>query len=338
MARRSIGASDRIVLDVGGTKFITSSSTLTSNSSYFASLLSDNWIEQSNNGDDEIFIDQDAVPFKVLLAYMRRGNIKVEDISTNVLSLAEFLGMERLLLAIKVRWYCNIGRGPVVTTDDEIAMAFDEEHGGIMKAISSGLFPHFSKQNDIGAEKEFAVFYANWEIDGDKIHALKEIGNPENPGEHRVYGAIGALNGLYLKGYTDYESQLKTSEERYTFSRRKHATIGSGATDIFILNENETVSQARKGYVKQFAAVINPEEDRPFIILAPSDFHKDESKKSNPLQGAIIIDRGSWLEDNGFGIREYAYEDIFREFYSTHYQTKFNVFSRVVRKDVDVTW
>jgi len=143
MARRSLGTSDRVVLDVGGTKFITSVSTLTSNSSYFASLLSDNWTEQSNNGDDEIFIDQDPVPFKVLLAYMRRGNIKVDDIDTDVLSLAEFLGMERLLLAVKVRWYCNIGRGPIHTSDDEIAVAFDQEHGGIMKAISMVSFHTF---------------------------------------------------------------------------------------------------------------------------------------------------------------------------------------------------
>ena len=75
----------------------TSASTVTSNSAYFASLLSDNWIE-SNNGDDEIFIDQDAAPFSVLLAYMRRGNIEVGDINTNVLSLAEFLGMQRFTL------------------------------------------------------------------------------------------------------------------------------------------------------------------------------------------------------------------------------------------------
>ena len=150
-------ASDRIVLDVGGTKFITAISTLTSNSSYFASLLSDNWIESNNGDEDEIFIDQDPVPFKVLLAYMRRGNIKVDDIDTDVLSLAEFLGMERLLLAVKVRWYCNIGRGPVVNTNDEIAVAFDQEHGGIMKAISAGLFPHFLKQNDVNTEKDYAV-------------------------------------------------------------------------------------------------------------------------------------------------------------------------------------
>ena len=336
MARRSLGASDRVVLDVGGTKFITSASTLTSNSAYFASLLSDNWIEQSNdNGDDEIFIDQDPVPFKVLLAYMRRGNIKVDDIDTDVLSLAEFLGIERLLLAIKVRWYCNIGRGPVVITDDEIAVAFDQEHGGIMKAISSGLFPHFLKPNDIDAEKEFAVF------NGDKMHTLKEIGNPENPEEHSVYtGAIGALNGLYLKGYTDYESELKTSEEKYTFSRRKHATIGSGATDIFILNKHETVGQARKGYVKQFAAVLDHEDGNDVtLILAPAEFHRVESNRSMPLRGAIVIDSGSWLEENGFVTRENAFEDIFRGFYSTtHCETKFNIFSRMIKASRDVSW
>ena len=108
--RRSLGASDRVVLDVGGTKFITSASTLTSNSAYFASLLSDHWIESNNGEDDEIFIDQIPFAFSILLDYMRRGNIKVGDINTDVLSLAEFLGMERLLLAIKVRWYATLAR------------------------------------------------------------------------------------------------------------------------------------------------------------------------------------------------------------------------------------
>jgi len=184
------------------------------------------------------------------------------------------------------------------------------------------------------------VFNASREIDGENMHTLKEIGSIGNQEEHRVYGgAIGALNGVYLKGYTDYESQLTTSEEKYTFSRRKHATMGSGATDIFILNKNETVGQGRKGYVKQFAAVIIDHEDGMPLILAPADFHKDESKRLMPLQITIVIDRGSWSEENGFDTREYAYEDIFREFYSNvGKQTKFNIFSRVVRKSVDVTW
>ena len=102
-----------MTLDVGGTKFITAASTLTSNSAYFASLFSDNWNHHDDAGD-EIFLDQDPVPFEILLAYMRRGMIKVKDVDTNVLALAEFLGMERLLLAVKVRWYCNIGKGPML--------------------------------------------------------------------------------------------------------------------------------------------------------------------------------------------------------------------------------
>ena len=94
--RSLLGASDRITVDVGGTKFITSVSTLISNSVYFESLLSDNW-EESNNGDDEVFIDQDPEPFRVLLAYMREGFIKIGDINERVLAQAEFLGVERLL-------------------------------------------------------------------------------------------------------------------------------------------------------------------------------------------------------------------------------------------------
>ena len=37
--RRKLGAADRITLDVGGTAFVTAASTLTTNSTYFASLL-----------------------------------------------------------------------------------------------------------------------------------------------------------------------------------------------------------------------------------------------------------------------------------------------------------
>jgi len=350
--RRSLGASDRVVLDVGGTKFITSASTLTSNSAYFASLLSDNWIE-SNNGDDEIFIDQDPVPFKVLLAYMRQGSIKVEDINTEVLLLAEFLGIERLLLAVKVRWYCNIGRGPVHTTDDEIAAAFDQEHGGIMKAISSGLFQYFLKQNDNNAEREFAT-----------LRLFKVAGTPTTPGERPSYGwklmkevgksgpdriTVGlqcALNCLHLKGYTHYESQLKT-KDTYTFSRRKHvATVGSAVIDIFIPNDDEALVQERNSHTKQFATVIIDENENRTAktICPPAEFHNDESKRSNPLEFIAIRIRNKrpWLEDNGFVTREDEYEDIFREhvrFMLADDKVKFSLFSRVIskRRD-DASW
>ena len=85
-----LGSSDRITIDVGGTKFVSAASTLSANSTYFASLLSGNWSD--TNDGNEIFIDQDPVAFSKLLAYMRRGMIKVEEIDTSVLALAEFLG------------------------------------------------------------------------------------------------------------------------------------------------------------------------------------------------------------------------------------------------------
>ena len=125
--RQIIGSSDRVVLDVGGTKFITAKSTLISNSEYFASLLSGNWSESSDN---EIFLDRNPSAFSKLIEYMREGMIKVDDIDESVLTLAEFLGIERLIRAIKIRWYHNIGRGPIHSTNEEIAAEFDHRYGG----------------------------------------------------------------------------------------------------------------------------------------------------------------------------------------------------------------
>jgi len=345
--RRSLGASDRVVLDVGGTKFITSSSTLTSNSAYFAALLSDNWLESNNGEDDEIFIDQDAAPFSVLLAYMRRGNVKVEDINTDVLSLAEFLGLERLLVAVKVRWYCNIGKGPVHTTDDEIAVAFDQEHGGIMRAISSGLFRYFLNPNDVDAEKEFATLRFSVEAPTPgatprRVWKLKEAGKPDP--EKAAVGITAALSGLHLKGYTHYESQLK-SKDTSTFSRRKHVTTMSsgGVTDIFIPNDDEAVEQGRNGRVKQFASVLKDEHDTIRGIGAPAEFHEDESIRSNPLNCTLISrarDACMWLEDNGFVTRENEYEDIFsRHMSSQTSDKKLSLFSRmIVHERGDESW
>jgi hypothetical protein len=89
---------------------------------------------------------------------MRGGMIKVEDVDTDVMILSEFLGLDRLLLAVKVRWYCNIGKGPAAAESDEaLAALFDNLHGGISKAISNGLFPLFLKQDDVHAEKDLAI-------------------------------------------------------------------------------------------------------------------------------------------------------------------------------------
>jgi len=62
-------------VNVGGTRFQTAASTLMTNSTYFASLFSDNWLNSSHakEDDDEIFLDQDPIVFAKLLSYMRKG-------------------------------------------------------------------------------------------------------------------------------------------------------------------------------------------------------------------------------------------------------------------------
>lgn len=220
-----------------------------------------------------------------------------------------------------------------------------------MKAISSGLFPHFLKPND-AAEKEFAIFRISKEAPtpGTTMPRttlkLKEVGKP-GP-EYEIGAVHGALNGLHLKGYTHYENKLRITKDTYTFSRRKHEKMGSGATDIFIPN-NDEIGQERNGYVKQFAIAGAAEnEDRTArMIAAPAEFDEDESVRSDPLRIAVIMDPDpSWLEDNGFVNREDAYEDIFREHLSsmtnqalagaginTAVNAKLNIFSRLIKRN-----
>lgn len=71
--QKMLGASDRITLDVGGTKFVSAASTLTANSTYFASLLSGNWCDDANDCD-EIFLDQNPVPFEKNVGLHAAGN------------------------------------------------------------------------------------------------------------------------------------------------------------------------------------------------------------------------------------------------------------------------
>ena len=308
---RSLGASDRITVDVGGTKFITSVSTLTSNSTYFASLLSGNW---SESGDNEIFLDRNPSAFSTLIEYMREGMIKVDDIDEGVLTLAEFLGVERLLLAVKVRWYHNIGRGPVLTTADEIAAAFDQMYGGMMNAISAGLFPYFLKQDDTHAEKDFAVFRINF--DPYVTYSITIIGQADSDFQPVVSDIIEGLNSLHMKGYNVHESQLQLSGksiETLTFSRRRHFTLQSEVTGIFIPDHSETNRQQESKGIKQFAMLQFNRDYDTGSIVAPAETQTPSTHETIEIHNH---QRDSWLERNGFMTREVEYEDIFKNYFS----------------------
>ena len=311
--RRKPSGSSRITLDVGGTTFVTAASTLTHNSSYFASLLSGTW-KESTHDVDELFLDQDPVPFGILLAYMRRGLIKVENIDTDVLTLAEFLGIDKLLLAVKVRWYINIGRGPILSDDDDIAAKFDRKHGGISNAISSGLFPFFLKQDDAGSEKEYAILTIFSPNDDFRNRAII-IDEIATAGEKEEAACIiGALNGLHLNGYTVHEKQLDKSnryEQVMTFSRRKHSIMSSDVTGIFIPNGDEISDRAEcRCSTKQFVMMMEDTEVTNETILAPAQF--SPRARHDPMAVVQFDGRGPWLERNGFITREEEYEQLFK--------------------------
>mmetsp|Transcript_13541 Transcript_13541/g.29406 ORF Transcript_13541/g.29406 Transcript_13541/m.29406 type:complete len:376 (+) Transcript_13541:9-1136(+) len=94
-------SSGRVVLNVGGTLFTTSKTTLAGSSAYFDSLFSDEWAG-GGDGDDGIFIDQDPEAFRVLLSYMRLGKVVASELTPPVLLQAQFLGMERLLQSVRI--------------------------------------------------------------------------------------------------------------------------------------------------------------------------------------------------------------------------------------------
>ena len=317
-----------ITLNVGGTNFITSASTLTNNSAYFDSLLSGNWADSQN----EIFLDRNADAFKILLDYMRDNIIKVEDIDTNVLSLAEFLGIERLILAVKIRWYINIGKGPVAQGDEQIAEAFDKEYGGISKAISSGLYPYFFKQDDINCDKDMAVmsvydFVPSAMFRPETIiitEASKDPINVEGRGDMlpKLYAGggniVGALNWLQQNGYTTYEQQMSRTHDwgvQVTFSRRKHNAMTCNAIDVFVPSDDEP----QPNPVKQFALLVEDTVDDEYQIMAPAQFSEDPNVREAEFGCKEIEpprdDEGrcvtGWLERNGFITHEKIYDEVF---------------------------
>mmetsp|Transcript_39729 Transcript_39729/g.127706 ORF Transcript_39729/g.127706 Transcript_39729/m.127706 type:complete len:305 (-) Transcript_39729:725-1639(-) len=133
----------RVVLDVGGTRFVSSRSTLEGASSYFRSLLV-RWSPATP--DDPIFLDCDADAFGVLLSHMRVPSCVLlppgdVGLATRVLLLAEYLGLDGFLTAIKARAYSHMHSSCSTATDAAAATAFDEEAGGLQQAIDKRLLP-----------------------------------------------------------------------------------------------------------------------------------------------------------------------------------------------------
>ena len=95
---------DHIVINVGGTRFTTSVSTLTASSTYFEALFS-RW-DDDHDKDSEIFLDRDPDAFRVILSCMRHRRAVLpedKDLFSRVLLDAQFLGLDWLENEVKVK-------------------------------------------------------------------------------------------------------------------------------------------------------------------------------------------------------------------------------------------
>ena len=177
--------SSRVELDVGGTRFVSSRSSLEAASEYFRSLLG-RWDQQAA---EPIFLDCDADAFQVLLSYMRVATCVLlpqhdEGLATRVLLLAEYLGLDGFLAQVKARAYANMHLDAEEAVEDPAAK-FDEEVGGLQQAIDCGVLParFFAPEPPKPEPPErtvkafvpqsgYKVVFADDEIDTADVHGL----------------------------------------------------------------------------------------------------------------------------------------------------------------------
>ena len=159
----------QIELNVGGTIFTTSISTLTGYSSYFKAKFSQEWfhdaslrseenenVEYDNKKPIQVFLDQNPEPFRILLEFMRSGCISSDDVcKTQVLIQAEYLGIHDLLCAVKYRAYRN-KHPEVYASPQDVIQLFDSKYGGAIKhSIAQGILPKYIMQREV--RKEYAL-------------------------------------------------------------------------------------------------------------------------------------------------------------------------------------
>mmetsp|Transcript_33642 Transcript_33642/g.57192 ORF Transcript_33642/g.57192 Transcript_33642/m.57192 type:complete len:301 (+) Transcript_33642:53-955(+) len=140
-----------INVDMGGTLFRVSKTTLTDNSSYFESLLSDRWQCEEKSGSDgesspSIFVDQDPKAFEILLNYMRSGMVYLppddQYLGKKTLMLAEYLGTHGFLITVKAITMKNISRRDDYLSDEvSEAAQFDVRFGSVRMAVNKGILP-----------------------------------------------------------------------------------------------------------------------------------------------------------------------------------------------------
>ncbi|KAI1822638.1 hypothetical protein F4861DRAFT_381294 [Xylaria intraflava] len=118
------GMGDRVTLQVGERKFVTTRATLIGESGYFSALLSDRWTNQ--NPDGTYFVDSDPEYFVDVLRYLRTGNFPLfyngafdYGRYAALLGEAQYFGIQKLEDWIQKQGYLNAVKVQYTTQVDE---------------------------------------------------------------------------------------------------------------------------------------------------------------------------------------------------------------------------
>jgi hypothetical protein len=155
-------------IDVGGTMFRVSRTTLTNSSAYFESMLSARWATDESDKKDVLFVDQDPSAFEALLTYMRSGIVHLprqdDFMAKKILILAEFLGVNGFLVHVKATAMKNIYRRDECLSDEITEAAeFDSRFGNTSAAVEKGILPccFFPPSDDLAIRVVDRVFHAS---------------------------------------------------------------------------------------------------------------------------------------------------------------------------------
>eukprot|EP00555_Chaetoceros_dichaeta_P006235 CAMPEP_0198257134 /NCGR_PEP_ID=MMETSP1447-20131203/6878_1 /TAXON_ID=420782 /ORGANISM="Chaetoceros dichaeta, Strain CCMP1751" /LENGTH=381 /DNA_ID=CAMNT_0043943957 /DNA_START=130 /DNA_END=1275 /DNA_ORIENTATION=+ len=348
--------SDCVILDVGGQKFKTSRTTLRSGSTYFSSLFSELWTrddddETDENGAYSCFLDQNPTAFGVLLDYMREGVVQLNDLANlKVLLLAEYLGMDGLILAIKVATYIN--RNPTFSgTEEEAQQAFDAAYGMALKlSVISGLLPKaLQGQPEEGGTDYAMITWASLPLlkqDSFRIIAPELESAPE-PDDNQ-FPLLGALNWLHYHGYATLERkmQIEYKDEEgneKTFSRRYPPSFSS--TELHCTQVLIGWKRPKPPRIKTFALLEPDSSGHHILFYAPHGGHEGPVPNIAP-QGGVDGRKPRWctlvrisddsplkfLQDRKYVCREKVLEAEFKN----HLSDDFRIFSRVLDEDEGV--
>ena len=321
--------SDHVLLNVGGTKFSTSITTLTSSSAYFQSLFSEEWANnRPNSPDDEIFVDQDPLPFQILLSFMRLGKVQASDLTLPVLLQAKFFGMERLLAAVRGVARRSGDDSPLTKAARDADIVSNNEEREIARIWLHSMELYFDDQEGLRL----------WE--GGEIVVTIELNNRSNgKRDHMDTTFIDALNWLHKNGFTKYEPKL---EEQFPdsdyhllgglyFSKLPPDDETTQSLASIIIGSNMKTREN-----KEFAACIAiPDFEGSTKSWIEADIGKDKDKDRrkcrnsfNPVTSKVsriekLMDNDTrdfepndvpiWLQRNNFFEREHDLEKTYLE-------------------------